>query len=168
MPIADFMRDVAARNIPRVPGTAIFLTRTTVQTPPVLRWHIKHNRALHEHVIALTVNTEAVPYLADDSRIAIAEMYPGVWRINASYGFMERPNVPKLIAESKVLGCTVPVDDTTYYVGHETITHRTDGGGLPTWQEEFFAFMLRNSAHMTRFFQIPTESVVEIGRQVEI
>jgi KUP system potassium uptake protein len=93
---------------------------------------------------------------------------PNFWRLRASYGYMERPNVPELLERARGHGCTLPLDDITYYIGHETITHREDGTGLPTWQEEFFAFMLRNSAHMTRFFQIPTQSVVEIGRQVEI
>ena len=30
------MQDVKAKNIPRVPGTAVFLTRTERDTPPVM------------------------------------------------------------------------------------------------------------------------------------
>ena len=163
-----FMSDVAKRRIPRVPGTAVFLTRMGTDTPPVLRWHVKHNRALHEHLVALTIATAAVPWIDPASRLSATALAPGFWRIRASFGFMERPHVPELLSNARGHGCPLPLDDLTYYVGHETITHREDGSGLPVWQEEFFAFMLRNSAHMTRFFQIPTEQVVEIGRQVEI
>jgi KUP system potassium uptake protein len=46
--------------------------------------------------------------------------------------------------------------------------HRLDGHGLPTWMEEVFSFMLRNSATVAGFFRLPREGVVEIGRQVEI
>jgi KUP system potassium uptake protein len=168
MPIAAFMADVKAQGVPRVPGTAVFLTRASIETPPVLRWHVKHNRALHEHLVALTIKTEAVPYIDPENRMKADELVPNFWRIIASYGFMERPNVPELL--NKALnehGCTVNLADVTYYIGHETIGHAAQGG-LPTWQEEFFAFMLRNSAHMTRFFSIPVQNVVEIGRQVEI
>jgi KUP system potassium uptake protein len=168
IPVNAFMAEVEAKGVPRVPGTAVFLTRMTADTPLVLRWHVKHNRALHQHLIALTVKTEDVPWVDPDSRLALIQLAPSFWRIRASYGFMERPNVPELLEHARQHGCTVPLDDITYYMGHETITHRADGKGLPVWQEELFAFMLRNSAHMTRFFQIPTESVVEIGRQVEI
>ena len=166
--VADFMRDIEERQVPRVPGTAVFLTRMSSDTPPVLRWHVKHNRALHRHLIALTVVTEAVPWIAAETRLQVDLLATDFWRIRASYGFMERPNVPELLERARGHGCTLPLDDITYYIGHETITHCEDGSGLPAWQEEFFAFMLRNSAHMTRFFQIPTQSVVEIGRQVEI
>ena len=41
------MARIATGNIPRVPGTAVFLTRTERDCPPVLLWHLKHNRSLH-------------------------------------------------------------------------------------------------------------------------
>jgi K+ transporter len=31
-----------------------------------------------------------------------------------------------------------------------------------------FAFMQRNSAHLTEYFKLPVEAVVEIGREVSI
>ena len=62
----------------------------------------------------------------------------------------------------------VDVNDVTYYVGHETVIHRDDGAGLPAWQERFFAVMERNAIHVSDFFSLPTDQVVEIGRQVAI
>jgi K+ transporter len=58
--------------------------------------------------------------------------------------------------------------DVTYYVGHETMVHREDGIALPRWQEVLFALMERNSAHVTDFFRLRSESAVEIGRQIAI
>jgi KUP system potassium uptake protein len=43
-----------------------------------------------------------------------------------------------------------------------------DGTGLPRWQEAIFAAMERNSAHVTEFFRLPYDQVVEIGREVAI
>jgi K+ transporter len=34
--------------------------------------------------------------------------------------------------------------------------------------EALFAFMQRNSAHLTDYFKLPVEAVVEIGREVSI
>jgi KUP system potassium uptake protein len=39
-PIAAFLREIEAKHIPRVPGTAVFLTRTSRDTPPVMNWHL--------------------------------------------------------------------------------------------------------------------------------
>src|SRR5262249_26583411 len=50
IPVPEFLARVGSNNVPRVPGTAVFLTRTVRDTPPVMVWHVKHNRALHEHL----------------------------------------------------------------------------------------------------------------------
>jgi KUP system potassium uptake protein len=168
VPVPEFMNGIQTRNIPRVPGTAVFLTRTEQDTPPVMIWHVRHNRALHQHLFVLRVEILPVPRLASRKRIALTEVAPDFWRAEARYGFMERPHIPELLLESRSLGCTINLDDVTYYVGHETVVGREDGKGLPAWQERFFAFMERNAIHVSDFFSLPSNQVVEIGRQVSI
>ncbi|MBV9565027.1 MAG: potassium transporter Kup [Bradyrhizobium sp.] len=168
MPIPDFMAKIAAKNVPRVPGTAVFLTRTARDTPPVMVWHVKHNRALHEHLFVLRVEILSVPWISSGSRMMLEEVAPNVWRAEARFGFMERPHIPELLTTSKSLGCTVDLADVTYYVGHETVIRREDGTGLPGWQERLFALMERNAQHVSDFFSLPIDQVVEIGRQVAI
>jgi KUP system potassium uptake protein len=168
IPVPEFMARIAAKNIPRVPGTAVFLTRTERDTPPVMVWHVKHNRALHEHLFVLRVDILSVPWVAPGNRITLQEVVPNFWRAEAHFGFMERPNIPALLATGKSLGCTIDLNDVTYYVGHETVVHREDGMGLPTWQERIFAVMERNAEHVSDFFSLPGDQVVEIGRQVAI
>jgi KUP system potassium uptake protein len=168
IPVPDFLKKISAANVPRVPGTAVFLTRAERDTPPVLVWHIKHNRALHEHVLVLRVEIQSVPWVSWRDRMTVTEIAPNFWRADARYGFMERPHIPELLAASKSLGCTVDLDDVTYYVGHETVISREEGDGLPAWQERFFAVMERNAIHVSDFFSLPNDQVVEIGRQVAI
>ncbi len=168
IPVPEFMARIAAKNIPRVPGTAVFPTRTERDTPPVMVWHVKHNRALHEHLFVLRVEILSVPWVRSRNRIAIEEVAPNYWRAEAHFGFMERPHIPELLATSKALGCTIDLNDVTYYVGHETVISREDGRGLPAWQERLFAVMERNAVHVSDFFSLPTDQVVEIGRQIAI
>lgn len=168
IPVAQFMADIEAKQIPRVPGTAVFLTRAERDTPPVMLWHVRHNRALHEHLFVLRIEILSVPWVASSRRLAITEVAPNFWRADARFGFMERPHIPELVAASKMLGCTVDLDDVTYYVGHETVTAREDGMGLPAWQERLFAVMERNAVHVSDFFSLPQDCVVEIGRQIAI
>lgn len=168
MPIESLMTKIAQGRVPRVPGTAVFLTRTQRDAPPVLVWHLKHNRALHERLLILTVQIESVPRIRAASRLTFNEIAPNIWRAGARYGFMERPDIPALLGEAHARGCTINLDDVTYYVGHETIVRREDSERLPNWLEKLFSFMQRNSIHASDFFRLPPNAVVEIGREISI
>jgi KUP system potassium uptake protein len=168
VPVAKFLDDLTAYNIPRVPGTAVFLTRTSNGAPPVMVWHIKQNRALHEHVLVLRVLTDPRPRVLWPELMTIAKEGENFWRVTARFGFMQRPDIPRLMHEATQKGCEVRLDDVVYYVGHEIILHKERGPALPHWQEMMFAAMLRNASHVTDYFRLPSEQVVEIGRQVSI
>ncbi len=168
MPIASFMARIAEGRIPRVPGTAVFLTRTERDAPPVMVWHLKHNRALHERIFVLTVLIESVPWIDDASRLNVKEIAPRFWRATARYGFMERPDIPALLETARASGCGIDLSDVTYYVGHETVVPSDSDKRLPRWLEALFAAMQRNSAHVTDYFRLPRDAVVEIGREVAI
>jgi len=168
MPIGELLTQLAERRIPRVPGTAVFITRAQQDAPPVLVWHIKHNRALHERVLILTAVTESVPRIRRGDRLKVEGVAPGMWRAMARFGFMERPDVPALLRQANTLGCKLKLDDVTYYVGHETVIRRADGKGLPRFVESMFAFLQRNSMHVSDYFRLPADSVVELGREIAI
>jgi KUP system potassium uptake protein len=168
MPIRELLTQLAERRIPRVPGTAVFITRAQKDAPPVLVWHIKHNRALHERVLILTAVTESVPRIRRGVRLKVEGVAPGMWRAMARFGFMERPDVPALLRQANALGCKLKLDDVTYYVGHETVIRRADGKGLPRVVESMFAFLQRNSMHVSDYFRLPADSVVELGREIAI
>jgi len=168
IPVESFMADLEKNGVPRVPGTAVFLTRSMTGVPPVMAWHVYHNRALHEHVMVLNVSIEPVPWVRNEDRLRFAQEAPNFWRAAASFGFMERPDIPAVLREAKEMGCTVILNDVTYYIGHETVMPREDGEGLPAWQVSLFAVMDRNEAKVTDFFKLPRNDVVEIGREVSI
>jgi KUP system potassium uptake protein len=168
MPIGELLAKIERDGIPRVPGTAVFLTRTQRDAPPVMVWHLKHNRALHERLFIVTVIIQQLPWVRGAERLAFEEIAPNFWRATARYGFMERPDIPALLAQAHARGCNFDLSDVTYYVGHETIVHREDGTALPKWIERIYAAMQRNSVHVSDFFRLPADCVVEIGREIAI
>jgi KUP system potassium uptake protein len=169
MPIATLMAELKEKRIPRVPGTAVFLTRTRLDAPPVMVWHLRHNRALHERVVVLNVIIESVPWVRGGRRLTVEQIAPDFWRGMARFGFMERPDIPALLREAQPrCGGKLTLDDVTYYVGHETIIPREDAKALPRWLEALYAMMQRNSVHVTDFFRLPADQVVEIGREISI
>ncbi len=168
VPIDKFVAELQSSATARVPGAAVFLTRAKNGTPPVMVWHVKHNRALHEYVMILTLTVMSTPRVEDKERLVLTRIAPKFWRAEVRYGFIEHPDVQGVLAESKALGCETNLDDITFYVGHETIMPREDGKGLPRWQEGLFAVMGRNAARISDFLQLPNDQVVEIGRQISI
>ena len=81
---------------------------------------------------------------------------------------MEQPDIPKILADCRAKGADIDVDDVTFYVGHETIVPRHDGKGIPHWQEAIFAKMGRNAARISDYLHLPTDRLVEIGREIEV
>jgi KUP system potassium uptake protein len=165
---ANMLKLADGGYVPRVPGTAVFLTRTDRDAPPLLLWHLRHSRALQRHVFVLTVVTEPVPRIRPADRLTISPLAENMWRGNARFGFMERPDVPALLAQAHAAGCSLDLDDVTYFVGHETIVAREERPRLARPVAAAFAFLQRNSAHVTDYLRLPAEQVVEIGRQIAL
>ncbi|WP_296745274.1 potassium transporter Kup [Mesorhizobium sp.] len=168
IPIDEFFAKLQSGTVARVPGTAVFLTLSAKGVPPVMFWHVQLNRALQERVLVLQWSILSVPRVADADRFTINQEAPDFWRVEAKYGFMEMPDVPRLLASCMAAGCPIDLADITYYVGRTTIVPREDGKGLPTWQRAPFAAMSRNSARMSDYLKVPNGRLVEIGRQIPI
>ncbi len=165
----DAFKATLERGVARVPGTAVFLTRTRNAVPPVLLWYVKHGQSLHEHVFAVTLETASTPWVDAGERVTLAETLPGFWSVTARYGFMEHADLPALMSELATRhGCPVDPAALTYFIGMERIVPRDDGRGLPRWIEAPFAMMLRNCARVTDYTRVPADQVVELGRQVSI
>jgi len=167
-PIPKFLSEIERRQIPRVKGSAVFITRTVQDTPPVMIWHVKMNRSLHEHLLVLTIVIESVPHVQDDARLVVKEFAPDFWRATVHYGFMERPDIPAVLRETHALGCPLQLNDVTYYVGHETIIRLEKPPRLPAWRVVPYAWMLRNSAHINDVLHLPSDAVVQIGREIAL
>src|SRR5438552_6203375 len=111
VPVDAFMARIGETRVPRVPGTAVFLTRTQRDAPPVMVWHVRHNRALHERLFVLTIVTESVPWVGNSERLTLQEQAPGFWRAAAHFGFMERPDIPAVLWEAHQRGCRIDLSD---------------------------------------------------------
>lgn len=155
-------------EIPRVPGTAVYLSPDPEAIPTTLLHNLKHNKILHERVILLHIADADVPRLDDKDRIEVQIIDPHrVYQITIRYGFMEEPDVPnglKLLERH-----AVPIEpmDTTYFLGRTTIApaaRRT----LFSWRRELFRFMQRNSPAAAEYYQLAPERVIELGTRLTI
>jgi len=168
-PTFDTARPILDRCIStRVPGTAVFLSRSCNHVPPILVHHVERTRSLHENVILLTVEEATAPVVSESCRSQVTTLGDGFYRLVVSFGFMEPPLLgPALHAAATKLGIPFDPADTTYYVGHETIVVK-DEAKLNRIPEAIFSYMNRNAVHDEKRFGMPLAQVVEIGTQIDI
>jgi KUP system potassium uptake protein len=163
-PLDAFVAELETHCQVRVPGTSIFLASSATGTPPVLFQHAKRLHVLSQKVAVLTVVTEHEPFVADRGRVTVDDLGKGLWRILLRTGFMERPNVPRLLA-SAVL--PFEMGDPTYFIGREAFVAGRSGE-MGVLSEGLFAFLARNARSATAWFGIPPEQVVELGMQMDL
>ncbi|MEJ7578734.1 MAG: potassium transporter Kup [Pyrinomonadaceae bacterium] len=166
-PIEDFLRDVAKNPPHRVPGTAIFMNGTATGTPPALMHNLEHNKVLHQRVVLLTVKTKQVPHVEPKDRVQFEPLGHEFYRLIVNYGFMEDPDIPKVLESLEPPAPIFDPMDTTYFLGRETVI-ASKHPGMMLWREKMFALMSRNASTATAYFCLPPNRVVELGAQVEI
>jgi KUP system potassium uptake protein len=167
IPDVAFLQDPMLEHLPRVPGTAVFMSSGTDGIPNVLLHHVKHNKVLHEQVVLLSVVTENVPFAIGNQSLTVDELDHGFYRVIAHVGFMQQPNVPKILSRCERHDLRVDLMDTTYYLGRQTLL-TTGPSKLARWRKMLFSFLSRNARTPTAFFRLPPNRVVELGLQIEL
>jgi KUP system potassium uptake protein len=168
MPLEMFLDEIDRnRKVPRVPGTAVFMTANPEGTPIALLHNLKHNKVLHERNLILTILTDEVPQVDPVKRLEVEKLAAGFQRIIAHYGFMEEPNVPELLASAPLVGEPINLHRTTFFLSRETIVP-TRSGSMRRWRQWLFSVMSRNAQSAGSFYRIPANRVIELGMQVEI
>ncbi|GLC27121.1 putative potassium transport system protein kup 1 [Roseisolibacter agri] len=166
IPMDMFLADVARRQPPRVPGTAVFMTSTSGGAPVVLLHHLKHNKVLHEQVVLLSIRSAEVPDVDEEETLEVEKLGHGFYRVAATYGFMETPDVPQVMKFLNSRGIRARPNETSYYLGRERLLP-SGKTRMMRWRKKLFVFMSRNARSATEFFNIPPNRVVELGTQVE-
>jgi KUP system potassium uptake protein len=144
------------------------MTSSADCVPAALLHNLKHNRALHERVVFLRVETESVPRVPARDRLVVEGLANGIYRVTVRYGFFQDPDIPKALRLAKAFGLEFDVMSTSFFVGHETLRRLPEGSLLPTWQAALFTAMSQWSSRATDFFCIPPNRVVELGAQVSL
>ena len=166
LPFSTFMADVFAQKPLRVKGTALFLAGSAQSTPRALLHNYKHNQALHERIIVLTVLNEEIPFIDEVNRVLLKDLGSGMYRLYCTFGFMETPDVPSVLRTVTIDGQKIDPMQVSYFLGKELLVI-SGAMGMPVWRKRIFAFMSRNATGASSFFKLPPNRVVEFGSQIE-
>jgi KUP system potassium uptake protein len=166
LPLNLFLNGLERTPPVRVRGTAVFMTSSPDGVPVVLLHHLKHNKVLHDTIVLLSVQTRGVPEVPSEHGLTLEPMGQGFFRVVATFGFMQTPNIPDLLRRAAEQGVPIPAMETSYYLGRERLV-LTGHAKMSRWRKRLFALMSRNARSATEFFQIPPNRVVELGAQIE-
>ncbi len=169
--VSKLVEEVEAEKLPRVAGTAIYLSMIPDVTPPALVNNRKFNKVLHEQIVLVTVITDEIPHVSSGERATSESLGAGFFRALIHYGFMEEPNIPRALDALWKKG-DFPVDpdskEVEYFVGKESIIPTRRKHGMVLWREKLFAWMSKNAMNAMGFFCLPPDRTIELRGQIEI
>jgi KUP system potassium uptake protein len=164
--LEDFVSNIIGSNLQSVERTAVFLVSDPYSAPQALMHNLKHNKVLHQTNLVVTVLFDDVPTVDAAERIKYREIGSGFWQLTLRYGFMDNPDIPKAL-----LDCKLPVQidpfTTSFFLSREIVVPAS-GGKMAKWRERLFATMSRNAGSAVEYFNIPMNSVIELGTRVHI
>jgi KUP system potassium uptake protein len=169
IPLGPFLQQLDAMPPGRVPGTAIFMSSATDAAPHALLHNLKHNKVLHERVVFLTITTHDVPRVPEIDRVQARCIFNGFYQVEAWYGFTEQPDIHEILEQCRArYGMEFELMDTSFFLSRESVIPLAPAPSLAFWRDHLFAWMTRNAARATDFFNIPANRVVELGTHIEI
>lgn len=161
------MRDFLAApmpDVPRVDGTAVYLTSDPSTVPSALFHNLKHYKVMHRQTVFLHVVNEDVPYVAAANRIKLLRLAPEIFRLDLHFGFREEPDIIAALAGVREAGVELDPMATSYFVARSMVM---DGPGeLSRWRCALFSWMTRQAEGAASYFKLPANRVVELGTQV--
>jgi KUP system potassium uptake protein len=164
--IHDFLASLWSEAVPRVPGTAVFLT-TSSATPFSLAAFVEHSHVLHKQVILVSVNVAHVPMVHPGRQVRLEWMPDGFWKMTALCGFMETPDIPRFMERAREQGLDWDAETTTYFA-RRMVVLPTGDAPMARWRKRLFAHLSDQAVDSIRFFNLPPDRVVEFGVQMQL
>ena len=167
LPVSFLIDELKSDRVIRVPGTAVFMSASAEGLPLSLLHHLKHNKALHKHVILLSVRFEEEAKIEASERTEVEELYEHFYRVVIRYGFSESPQVFADLVHALRDKESIKPAGITFYQSRELL-HTTGPGKIARWRKNLFVMLSRIARPATGYFELPPRQVIELGIQLEL
>ena len=149
-----------------IPGAGVYVTMEEgIPYALVQRTRLFH--AVDSYIVIIRMETTETPRVSQDERVVVVSTSARHVEVIASYGFMEKPEPARIVEMLVEEHPEIDVDTCLYnfYSAHVEVTKEASSAFLAA---EVFTFMQRNATDPQRYFGLPPERVVEVGRIVKI
>ncbi len=159
----DLGKQLAAENLPRVPGTRVYLTRE--RTPEhsvgsILEFQRRTKSVADNVVILMLPSNWSDPYEVIGDPV-VKKHGGGLWEITVPHGYMVEADAPgslRAAAEKSAGEFSYDPLDTFYIFPKEFLA--SDGGHMLPWQRRIFGFLVRNVGFLVNLLEIPPERLI--------
>jgi KUP system potassium uptake protein len=174
-PLDEFLNELCRFDPPliRVPGLAVFLTRSRATTPLALRAEVEHAHSLHEKLITVSVESVGVPHVEPSERFSVQIIGQRTFKVphvTIHAGYQDRLNIPDalhLCRKQGLLPRNLDLEHASYFISRIAITP-TDAPVTKRWRKQLFVLMARNAASAIDHFELPPDRTVLISSQVPL
>jgi KUP system potassium uptake protein len=171
-PLPDFVEQLRADSIARVPGTAVFPHPTNLTAPLALRANVEFNHVLHERVVIVSVQSENVPHVPAGERLAVDDLGhddDGIVHLTARFGFQDEHDVPDVLRQARGMSDELDIDpDAALYFLSRITLERGTRPGMRTWRKRLFIGLAHNAATPATYFKLPVDRTVVMGSRIEL
>ncbi|MEO5354667.1 MAG: potassium transporter Kup [Magnetococcus sp. XQGC-1] len=166
IPLLPFLNQFSEQQVPRAQGIGVYMATQSETVPRPLVQNLQHHWIIHETVIILTIQFVDTPYLIGDDRVTEEDLGSGFHRMNIRFGFVETPDIPRTLEQSRSFQEWAHPNEISYFLGRTVFTADKSCAGLSLWRIRLFLWLQRNATSAATWFHLPPQRVVEMGARV--
>lgn len=159
-PWEPFLAQVEALAPPRLPGTAVFLSRSAQAVPRTLARFLGEHQVLHERVVVVAVAHSAELGAPEASQLRVASLGLGISLVSAAYGVVEDLDLPRLLAAAAQRG--LPLSGELVYCLDSRPARPWRTGLFQALSELLSRWARREPAAVWPTFGVPENKVMEV------
>jgi KUP system potassium uptake protein len=171
-PLDAFVDQISKDGLLRVPGTAVFLNRSSNTAPLALRANVEHNHVLPEQVVIVTIEVLPIPRASDSERVEVDSLGhadDGIIHVTARFGYIETPDVRhalSLLEPTKTEG-SISIDDASYFLSKIQLI-KGEVRTMSAWRTNLFIATSHLSADAAESFCLPQDRTLIMGSRIEV
>ncbi len=130
------------------------VTMLSDRVPMLVRAYLRREGSLPKHLILLTIDQKKIPHVYADNRYVIENLGADIWSVQAKFGFMEQPEVPRILDEIHALH-VIPdnLSRAIIEVGELEVTVAdTNMNFLKALRVRFFRLLLKQTVPLHHYF----------------
>ena len=135
-----------------------------------MRASVRHLRALHEHVVILTIETKPVPHVKPADRLQIDELGyrdDGITHATAYFGYMDRTDVPRVLRQIQKRDIEFELDpaSASYFLSKVELLPGDDES-MARWRKHVFLALTHVAADAAEYFHLPRDRTLIVGARI--
>ena len=170
--LQEFVDHLQSAEVTQVPGTAIFLNRSSRTVPLALRANVERNHVRHHHVAIVAIRTEQRPHVPESERAKVDPLGfgdDGIIAVTVRFGYADTPDVPAALAtlDPEQTEGLLDLETSTYFLSKIEL-RPGPADTMAGWRKRLFIATSHITASAADHFRLPPNRTVIMGATVDV